>query len=194
MNPSVPIFDAGYRKYAQLLLRRHQSFLEGRDEGPEIEEIEEDLSAAWEALNEVQRQNVNGMGSDLNWVRRHGAPPPRGRPISAVAEDDRQRLLDVEAKRDWHAVLHLLRVCAPILTIKELARRRAAAYAGLGLTDYADACRSLAVGVVHSVDFPKPYLVPAPDDSITTISTLKGFSPNEANLQTVTFTTGLLHA
>jgi hypothetical protein len=67
--------DAAFRNYAELLHRRHQYLLAGREEGPEMEEIEEALSAMWETLDEAQRHSLNGIGSDLNWVRRRGAPP-----------------------------------------------------------------------------------------------------------------------
>jgi hypothetical protein len=139
----VPTVDAGYRNYAELLLRRHQFLSEGQEEGPEMEEIEEDLSRMWETLSEAQQRSLNGMGSDLNWVRRGGAPPPRGRPADAVSEEDRRRLSDAESRGDWHVVLHSLRVCASVLAVEDLARRRAAAYAGLGFQSYAEAFRGL---------------------------------------------------
>jgi hypothetical protein len=144
MHPPLPNVDAAYRNYAELLLRRHGRFLDGRDEDPEMEQIEEDLSALWEKLDEAQRSSLNGMGSDLNWVRRQGTPPPRARPPEAVTEEDRRLLGDAESRKDWHAVLHYLRACAPVLAVGDLARRRVAAYSGVGLPEYADAFRGLA--------------------------------------------------
>jgi hypothetical protein len=144
MHPLAPNVDAIYRNYAELLLRRHHHRLEGRDEDQETEQLEEDLSALWEKLDEAQQRSLNGMGSDLNWVRRRGTPPPRGRRAEGVTEEDRGLLADAESRKDWHAALHYLRVCAPVLPVEDLARRRAAAYAGVGLPAYADVCRGLA--------------------------------------------------
>jgi hypothetical protein len=144
MQPPGPKVDAGYRKYAELLLRRHTHLMEGRADDADTEQIDEELSALWEQLDESQRRSLSGMGSDLNWVRRHGALPPKARPAEAVTAEDTRLLTEAEAQKDWHATLHYLRVCAPALAIDDLARRRGAAYVGVGLPGYADACRSLA--------------------------------------------------
>jgi hypothetical protein len=142
-HASVTI-DAAFRTYAELLLRRHRCLLERREEDPETGEIEQALSAGWETLDEAQRDSLSGMGSDLNWVRRRGAPPPRGHAADAVTEEHRRRLAVAESQSDWHAVLHLLRVCAPVLAVEDLARRRSAAYVGIGLSSYAEVFRDLA--------------------------------------------------
>jgi hypothetical protein len=145
MDLSHPKVDTVYRTFAELLLRRHRLLLEGKCDDAEIDEVEEDLSALWEKLTEGQQQSLNGMGADLNWVRRGGSPPPKGRRREDVTEEDRRQLAEAESAKDWHAVLHYLRACAPEMDIANLAQRRAAAYAGLGLPDYEAVCREAAV-------------------------------------------------
>jgi hypothetical protein len=144
MPPIAPNVDTGFRKYAELLLRRHSHLMDGRADDPETEKIDEDLSALWEQLDESQRRSLSGMGSDLNWVGRQGALAPKARSAEVVTAEDRRLLAEAEAQKDWHATLHYLRVCAPVLAIDDVARRRAAAYVGIGLPAYADACRTIA--------------------------------------------------
>jgi hypothetical protein len=139
-----PKVDPLYRAFAELLLRRHRLLLEGNGDDAEIDEVEEGLSALWEKLTEGQRQSLNGVGSDLNWVRRGGSPPPKGRQREEVTEEDRRHLAEAESAKDWHAVLHYLRACAPEMDVANLASRRAAAYAGIGLPEYEAVCHEAA--------------------------------------------------
>jgi hypothetical protein len=139
----IPAVDDTFRDYAELLLRRHNLLLAGKEDDAEMGEVEERLSIIWEKLSEDQRLSLNGMASDLNWVRRRGTPPPKGRKPEEVTEQDRKSLAEAEMGEDWSTVLHYLRVCAPVLDTPNLARKRAAAYAGFGFPLYAELCGGL---------------------------------------------------
>jgi hypothetical protein len=143
LNPTV---DATYRSFADLLLRRHRLLVEGNSDSPELDELEDDLTALWEKLDENQRQSLNGMGSDLNWARRRGAAAPKARKAEDVSEADRANLATAEAARDPHAVLHWLRACSSALEFKDLAQRRRRAYAAAGLPQVADIFNELLQG------------------------------------------------
>src|SRR6266852_7963618 len=79
MSSFNPTMDAAFRESAELELRCHHLLLDGKENDPEILAAEDRMTALWEKLDENQRRSLNGMGSDLNWVRRKGEPPPRGR-------------------------------------------------------------------------------------------------------------------
>src|SRR4051812_8181851 len=113
MSDLKPIMNEAYREYAGLLLRRHRRLEEGKDDDPETEDIEERMLRLWGGLDKVQRQSLNGIGSDLNWVLRQGRPAPKARRPEEVTEDEKRRLREAEKVGDWHAVLHWLRVCVP---------------------------------------------------------------------------------
>jgi hypothetical protein len=136
--------DAAYRDYAGLLLLRHRLLLDGKDADPETEGSERRLLELWQGLDDEQRRGLTGVASDLNWVRREGRPAPGAKKAENVTGQDKQRLVEAEAAKDWHAVLHSLRVCAPAISTEDLARCRATAYALLGLPDLADVFRRFA--------------------------------------------------
>ena len=142
MKPVSPTIDVRFRNYVQLQLRRHLLLAEGKEDASETAEVEDLMGDVWDRLDEAQRHGVKGVGSDLNWIRRKGAPPPKGRPAEAVTGEDVRLLADAETRKDWHSALHYLRVCAPALAIEDLARRRVVAYSGVGLPECADACRA----------------------------------------------------
>jgi hypothetical protein len=139
-----PAMDAAYRNYAGLLLLRHRLLLEGKDTDPETEGIERRLLDLWRGLDDEQRRGLTGTASDLNWVRREGRPAPGAKKADSVTSQDKQRLVEAEATKDWHSVLHSLRVCAPAIGQEDLARCRATAYALLGLPELADVFRRFA--------------------------------------------------
>lgn len=143
MKYLAPTIDLRFRNYVELQLRRHALLARGVEDGPEIAEVEDRLEEIWDRLDETQRQGVKGIGSDLNWVRRNGSAPPRGRSAETVTEAELASLADAESRRDWPAVLHYLRECAPVLSTEELARRRVAAYSGAGLGECAATCGAL---------------------------------------------------
>jgi len=78
------------------------------------------------------------MASDLNWIRRKGEPPPKGRktPIEVSAQEQ-QELSTAIKSREWHRILHYLRLCAPAFQAASLARERGIAYEAIGLPGYA---------------------------------------------------------
>jgi hypothetical protein len=136
-SPFSPILDTVYRRYADLLLRHHNLLLEGKESAPETGMIEDEMTELWERLDEMQRQSAKGMGSDLNWVRRRGEPPPKGRKAEEVTSADRRNLLAATTAKEWHAVLHYLRLCAPAILPANLAYFRASAYDAIAFPAYA---------------------------------------------------------
>src|SRR5438445_13727785 len=115
MSPFDPVIDAAFREYADLQLRRHNLLQEGKENTPETAAIEDRMNALWEKLDEVQRRNLNGMASDLNWVRRNGEPPPKGpqKPEDVTAKQQ-EELGAAIGRKEWHRILHHLRLCAPM--------------------------------------------------------------------------------
>src|SRR6516165_2807959 len=138
MPPFDPNIDAAFREYAELELRCHHLLLEGKGDTPEILEAEDRMTELWERLDEVQRQSLSGMGSDLNWVRRKGEPPPNGRKKpEEVTPAERQALEEATDSKDWHGILHFLRLCAPGLPLVTLAQLRGGAYDAIRFPGYA---------------------------------------------------------
>jgi tetratricopeptide (TPR) repeat protein len=130
--------DASFREYADLQLRRHSLLLEGKENAAETLEAEEQMEELWEKLDETQRHSLNGMASDLNWIRRNGEPPSKGRKTrEEVTERESQELLAAMESKDWHALLNHLRVCAPTLPPVHLGYLRGTAYDALGFPGYA---------------------------------------------------------
>ena len=140
-----PTMDAAFRVSAELELRCHYLLLAGEENSPEILVAEGRMTVLWEKLDEVQRRSLNGMGSDLNWVRRKGEPPPKGRKgPEEVTDAEQQELAAAMSLKEWHKVLHFLRVCAPIFSIVKLAELRGRAYEELGLRVYASVFYGMA--------------------------------------------------
>jgi hypothetical protein len=137
MSPFQPIVDAAFREYAELELLCHHLLLEGKENAPETLAAEDRMEALWQKLDEVQRRSLNGMASDLNWVRRNGEPPPKGRKTpEEVAATERQTLVAAMESKEWHGLLHHLRVCAPTMAPVQLAYLRGIAYDALGFPAY----------------------------------------------------------
>jgi len=144
MSSFTPIIDEKYQKYAELLLARHQLLLDGKDGDSHTEDIEDRLTELWEKLDDAQQRSLNGVSSDLNWVRRRGALPPKSRKPEEITQADRDSLATAEAGKDGHGVLHYLRVCAPVEPGEALARRRANAYAEIGFPQLASLFKDFA--------------------------------------------------
>src|SRR5260370_20240212 len=107
------VIDAASREYAELQLRRHNLLQEGKENTPEASAIEDRMDVLWGKLDEDQRRNLNGMASDLNWVRRNGDPPPKGpKSPEEVAATEREKLVAAMESKEWHGLLPQLRVCA----------------------------------------------------------------------------------
>jgi len=138
MTELSPSIDDLFRDYADQNLRRHQLLSAGKEDSEEVSEAEDRMDSLWLKLDDVQRHSLNGMASDLNWIRRNGAPPPRGRKAPAeVPDTDRQELASAMMAKDWHRTLHFLRLCAPIFQAAALARERSVAYDAIGIPEYA---------------------------------------------------------
>ena len=148
MPPTGVVVDNNYREYAVLLLRHHELLTEGKE--ADAEPVEDQMTDLWEALDDGQRRSLKGVGSDLAWVRRGGAVTSRGPKAIDVTEMDRLRLSKAEGVNDWHAILHHLRVCAPVLSPGEIALSRATAYAGIGLPTLGQVFRDFATSPVAS--------------------------------------------
>jgi tetratricopeptide (TPR) repeat protein len=146
MSDFDPRMDEAFRKYAELQLFRHRLLVGKKANQPETDEIEDELTELWGSLDETQRRSLNGMSSDLNWVRRGGELPPRGRRAEEITEEDRQRLNTAINLDEWHEVLHYLRVCAAILPRDTLALRRGQAYEAIHLPGYARVFFDQSVG------------------------------------------------
>jgi hypothetical protein len=147
MHEPGPEMNSVYHDYAALLLRRHRMLLAGEDADPEIRDIERRLLDLWPGLDDEQRRSLTGAAADLNWVRREGRPPPGAKTAAQVTNQDRQRLVEAEATKDWHAVLHSLRACAAVIGVADLAGCRATAYALVGLPGFAAVFRRFAESV-----------------------------------------------
>lgn len=145
MPDFAPKIDAAYREYAEKHVRRHFLLIDGKADGDEAVEIEERLAVLWDALDDTQRRSLNGMASDLNWLRRRGTPPPKGRTASEVTEVDLHDLQAAQDAQDWRAILHYLRVCAPTIPHDILADRRATCYRSIGFPEIAAAFADLTV-------------------------------------------------
>jgi len=111
--------------------------------GDQADELEEQLSVLWEGMDDTQRSSLNGIASDLNWLRRRGVPPPKGRTASEVTESQLRELRAAQDAEDWHAILHHLRVCAAALPQDLLAYNRAMCYVKLDFPQIAAAFTDL---------------------------------------------------
>ena len=138
MSPFDPTTDAVFREYADLELRCHHLLLEMKENAPELAAAEDRMDVLWEQLDEVQRRSLKGMGSDLNWVRRKGESPPNGRKDPTdVPPLEQQELMAAIGSKEWHKVLHDLRLCAPLFPVITLAHLRGSAYDAIGFPTYA---------------------------------------------------------
>jgi tetratricopeptide (TPR) repeat protein len=125
--------DSTYRKFAELQLAHHDLLAQGKDELPEAEELEARMTVLWHGLDDAQRKSLNGMGSDLSWLRSRGAAPPNGRSAVDVTEVELAELESAQQNMSWHAILYHLRVCAAALPQDLLAYSRATCYFKLDL-------------------------------------------------------------
>jgi len=123
--------NEAYLRYADLLLRNYCLLEKGNEETRETEALEEEMNKAWEALDSDQRKSLSGLGSDLGWVRRKGAPAPRGPQPEDGAAGSFQALLKAKDDKDWHLMLHQLRLCSPQISSFKTAWDRGRAWAKL---------------------------------------------------------------
>ncbi len=163
--------DAAFREYAELELRCHQLLLDAKDNVPETEAAEDRMNELWDKLDETQRQCLKGMGSDLNWVRRKGEPPPNGHKVAEeVTPIEQKEMVEAIGSKQWHKTLHYLRRCAPLIPIDALAYSRGRVYEAIGLPAYA------SVFYEQAAD-----LDPANADmGLSALSTIKKANPTNA--------------
>jgi len=150
MSDFTPNSTEEFRRYVELQLSRHRLLIEDKSNSPELEEIEDELTELWEALDDVQRQCVRGMSSDLNFVSRLGQTAPKGRQSKDVDDDDLQEMMAMKSRKDWYGFLHYLRLCRPVFVAIQVARFRATAYTEMGLPGYAQKFSQLAVQLERS--------------------------------------------
>lgn len=161
--------DRTFRAYVQALLRHHALLSEGKDNGAQVEVVEDRMSALWPQLDEGLQREIRGISSDLNWLRRGYTPPPKGRRKEDVtwAELEEFQRLNEAAHVDKSALLpllHAVRACASALEDGLVALCRARCYVGLELPElsepflkatidltghHSEACRAAFVMLVH---------------------------------------------
>jgi len=138
MSEFDPTIDPTFLEYADLELRCHCLLLGDKEDSAEIAEAEDRMEKLWTRLDAVQQRSLRGMASDLSWIPRKGEPPPRGRKSPEdVAATEQQELSAAIKLKDWHRILHYLRLCAPVFQPASLARERAIAYDAIGFPSYA---------------------------------------------------------
>jgi tetratricopeptide (TPR) repeat protein len=137
--------DPNFRAYAMALLRHHDLLSEGKENDIQLEAVEDRMSALWDKLDARQRDELRGISSDLNWLRRGYLPAPKGR----RSEDVTQAELDVFQAQSEAGIprplLHAVRACAPALENGLVALCRARCYVGLGLPEVSEPFLKAAV-------------------------------------------------
>lgn len=134
-----PIIENIFNEYAELQLRRYFLLKDGKDDDPDMEDLEARLESLWEKLDETQHASLNGMGADLAWVRNGGAPAPRGRQAGVVTNTEIQELRSALNSKDWNRALYCLRVCATTFEhVGDLAHLRGKLYNAIGFPGYAN--------------------------------------------------------
>ncbi len=96
-EPFAFVKDRNFRAYVRGLVRRHQLLAEGKEDSDYAELLEGRMSELWERLDDTQRQEMRGISSDLNWLRRGYLPAPKGRrkeDISKAETDEFLKLLE----------------------------------------------------------------------------------------------------
>ena len=131
------IKSANVRSYALTLLRHHYLLVRNAAEEGQIEKVEDLLATQWQQLSVSEQAHAKGLSSDLNWLLRDFAPPPRGRKKEDVTQDELNEFEHLISKRDPLPLLESIRRCAPALANGAIAIGRAHAYTNLGLPEVA---------------------------------------------------------
>jgi hypothetical protein len=139
MDTFTPTMNETYLEYAKRLLQHHRLLAGGKETADETITVEDEMTELWDRLDPIQRKSLSGLSSDLNWVRRGGAPAPLGPKPEDVSPADRHALDEARNASDWHRLLHQLRVCAPSIAVVDLARLRAETWSRLGQAGIAGA-------------------------------------------------------
>jgi len=86
--PKQPAITDYLEAYAETLLRHHLLVSDGKEENPKLEEVEDQLGRQWENLDKAQQEQMRGLSSDLNWIRRGYAQAPKAKAREQVAPDE----------------------------------------------------------------------------------------------------------
>jgi hypothetical protein len=159
MDQFDPTIDAAFLEYADLELRCHCLLSAGKEDSVEMADAEDRMEKLWAKLDEVQKRSLRGMASDLGWVRVKGTSPPKGRKTpDEISQTERQELATARGRKDWHRILHFLRLCAPDFSTVALARERGLAYRAIGFSEYAQVfdaqATEFAGALASSVEMP----------------------------------------
>jgi tetratricopeptide (TPR) repeat protein len=125
--------DENFDAYTGELLRHHYLLSEGKEAIAEAEQAEERLSTLWVKLDDTQRQQLRGVSSDLNWIRRGFVPPPKGRKREDVTPEELREFYRLNENQDYFEMLPALRVCAAAVPPVFVAFVRATCYSHLDL-------------------------------------------------------------
>ncbi len=137
-EPFAFVKDRNFRAYVRVLVRRHQLLAEGKEDSDYAELLEGRMSELWERLDDTQRQEMRGISSDLNWLRRGYLPAPKGRRKEDISKAETDEFLKLLEAWDILPLLHSMRACAPALNQGVVAMARARCYLSLGLDEVSE--------------------------------------------------------
>jgi hypothetical protein len=107
MNRTTAPDDTPARAYGRLLLRVHDLIANGQGDGPEADNVRDEMDAPWYALTEAEQERLGGLSEDLVALAESN---PRA--VKMSAEERRQWGQDFGAAfeaGDWDRTLVLLR-------------------------------------------------------------------------------------
>lgn len=133
-----PARSDGFEAYADALLRHHLMLSEGKEDGPEMEQVEDQLAHHWEELDEAQQQQMRGVSSDLNWIRRGCAQAQRAKTREQVTPEELREFYQFNEAQAFAQTLTALRVCAAAVPPVFVAFVRGRCYSHLGLRPIAN--------------------------------------------------------
>jgi len=131
--PKQPAITDYLEAYAETLLRHHLLVSDGKEENPKLEEVEDQLGRQWENLDKAQQEQMRGLSSDLNWIRRGYAQAPKAKAREQVAPDELREFYQLNEVQDFARMLPALRVCAAAVPPVFVAYVRGICYGRLGL-------------------------------------------------------------
>lgn len=128
-----PANSVPFEAYVDALLRHHHLLADGKEEGPEVERVEDQLARLWDQLTEAQQQQARGVSSDLNWILREHVQAPKAKRREEVTPEELREFYRVNEAQDYPNLLVALRVCAAAVPPAFVAFVRATCYGNLGL-------------------------------------------------------------
>lgn len=131
MSEYTPIINDQFRQYADMLCQHDRLLFDAATE-PELDLVESEMTQLWNELDAVQQRSLSGLSSDLNWLRRGGQSAPKGKSPVEVTGGELRDLWRARDMRDWHKLLHYLRVYSGQFSPLEIAALRATAWQALG--------------------------------------------------------------